>query len=332
MSALRVFLSGVASASHLIYVGAYLDARLRAGDAITVVCLGFSRFLGQQHVDLDTVRRGLPAHPALRVVGPEAGWRARRGEALLYLAVGAPGIKPWLRLKRANPLRHLHCVVVDEGLGSYGDRRARLAAIRREGGRGWRAALRAGVVSTAQHALADERWALYRQAGGDWQVDPHIAAWFRARQAGAADGVRRLYFISQPWVELGQVDAAQYRALLDRLADTARAAGLALLVRPHPAEHRAKYGDLPLDVSDGPIELSGLAATAAAVTGFNSTALVNLAAIHGRPVFRIALPALAGVEAGLAPRQRSLLDAFLPAPLPVGDLAGWLAALPGDTR
>ncbi|TJZ77292.1 hypothetical protein [Chitiniphilus eburneus] len=331
MSAVRIFLSGVASASHLLYVGAYVEARLQAGDRIVIVCLGFSRFLGRQHVDLDEVRRGLPTHPALRIVGPEAGWGGLRGETLVYLAVGAPGIKPWLRLKRANPWRPLRCVVVDEGLGSYGDWRARLAAIRREGGKGWRAALRAWVVATAQRILADQRWALYQPHGTGWQVEPRIAAWFRARQTGVADDARRLYFISQPWVELGQVEVAQYRTLLDELRHMASVAGLALLVRPHPAEDRAKYGDLPLDVTDGPIELSRLAAGAVAVVGFNSTALVNLAAIHGRPVFRIELPALAVVEAGLAPRQRSLLDAFLPLPRPAGELASWLATLPGAT-
>ncbi|GAA5786410.1 hypothetical protein [Chitiniphilus shinanonensis] len=332
MSAVRIFLSGVASASHLIYVGAYLDARLRAGDQVTLVCLGFSRFLGQQHVDLDLVRRELPAHPALRVLGAEAGWAAQPGEALVYLAVGAPGIKPWLRLKRANPCRRLRCVVVDEGLGSYGDWRARLAAIRREGGHGWRATLRALVVSTAQRLLADQRWALYRTQDSGWIVEPQIADWFRQRLSGTADGAARLYFISQPWVELGQVEVGRYQVVLAQLAAHAETAGLKLMVRPHPAEDRAKYGDLPLDLTPGPIELSRMAAEAVAVAGFNSTALVNLAAIHHRAVFRIELPELAAVESGLAPRQCSLLAAFLPPPRPLAALPEWLEQRSGAKR
>jgi hypothetical protein len=331
----RVFLSGVRSRSHLLHVAAYLRYLSETAGVghVHVVDLGLGAFLGEPRVtpaDMDT---RLPIGPRLSLVhasGP-ADWRARPGESLVYLAIGAPGIKPYLRLRLVNR-RRLQVVVVDEGLGSYGGWRARWAAFRRQGGRGACALVRAVAVSTAARRLTDDRWALYRPGPTGWQLDPRIAAEFRARlplSVGAASPDTAV-LISQPWVELGQLSAGRYTAVLRGVQAACAAAGLALLVRPHPAEDPSHFDGLPVAHSSDPAELDRAVVDAGVVLGFNSTALVNLAAVYGTPVLRVAMPELAAVEAGMSSAQRSLLDAFLPPPVQIDELPAQMRALVGS--
>jgi hypothetical protein len=329
-----VFLSGVRSRSHLVYVSAYLRHLLaRPGvGRVTVVNLGLGAFLGVDQVSPADVSSQLALGEQISTEHATGApsWRGEPGEALVYLAVGAPGIKPYLRLLLANR-RALHRVVVDEGLGSYGGWRSRWAAGRRQGGRGPTAALRAVAVTSSQRLLTDERWALYRHSAVGWQADARIASEFRARlPLTAGGGGDVVVLMSQPWVELGQLSAQRYLAVLDDARRACAAAGLTLLVRPHSAEDRARYVGLPLQgglpAGQGPAEMDRDVVDAAVVLGFNSTALINLAAVHGTPVLRLALPELADVEASMSPAQRSLLAAFVPGPIPIHALTDWLRA------
>lgn len=332
----RVVVSGVASVSHLVHVAAYLRALLesRPGADVTVAMLGIVPFLGVRRVSATDVAARLPHSPRLRVVdGRAATQHASAQVELIYVAVGAPGIKPWLRL-RATSRGRLHVVVVDEGLGSYGDWRARWAASRRQrrGRRsppGW-LFLRAVTVALAQRHLTDERWALYRLAPAGWDVDPRVAAELRRGLATkAADACREAVLLSQPWVELGQLPAERYRAALAELVSACAAVGLALRIRLHPAEDRARYAGLPLDDGIGPAELDPRVIGAAVVLGFNSTALLNCAALQGMPSLRLQLPELAAVDAGMSPAQKSLFKQFVPWAVQVPDVAVALRALLG---
>lgn len=326
----RVFISGVRSRSHLVYASAYLRNLLRRKGVgqVTVVNLGLGAFLGVEAVTPDDVARSLPAGRQISIEHADgsASWGAKPGEALIYLAVGAPGIKPYLRLLLANRSR-LHRVVVDEGLGSYGSWRTRWAAGRRQGGRGPHALVRAVAVASAQRYFTDERWALYRRTRAGWQPDCRIASEFRAQLAPAAapgsNGTAVL--VSQPWVELGQLSAERYLAIVAEVERACTEAGLALALRPHPAEDRTRYAGLLLgagvDGGRGPAELDRAVVDAATVLGFNSTALINLSAVHGTRVLRLAIPELGAVEAGLSTGQRSLLDAFVGSPVPLAALA-----------
>jgi hypothetical protein len=89
------------------------------------------------------------------------------------------------------------------------------------------------------------------------------------------------------------------------------AAGLALVVKPHPWEPAEVYRGLTV-LEGGPAELERPVVEAELVIGANSTALLNVAAVHGTRVARVVVPQLARLDAALGARQRSLLDAFLP--------------------
>ena len=70
-----------------------------------------------------------------------------------------------------------------------------------------------------------------------------------------------------------------------------------------------------------PAELDRQVVGARLVLGGNSTALLNLAAVHRTPAVRVMVPELAPLDAALGSRQRSLLDAFLPPAVPVTQLS-----------
>lgn len=329
-----MFLSGVASVTHLVYAAAYLR-HLLADDGrqqVTVVDLGTSGFLGVSRVSPADVAAHLPDDRRMSIVRP-AGlhtWRAERGEEIIYLAVGAPGVKPLSRLLVHNR-RRVRCVVVDEGLGSYGGWRTRWAAGRREGKTVVRATVRALTVATSRRRLVHEHWPLYVRTSQGWDVDARIASEFR-RQLHAKDDPQPgvVVVLSQPWVELGILSADRYLGVLTGVLASCADAGYSAVVRPHPAEAVRRLYGLPLAHDSGPAELDRSVTQARAVLGFSSSALVNLAALYGTPVLRIAVPELDRLDVVMSDAQRSLMAAFLPAPIRLVDLAAAVQGLPGD--
>jgi hypothetical protein len=324
----RVFLSGVKSRTHLLYAASYVDELARTGSArVTVVDLGTGAFAGPALVGPADVRDVLsgPDVDVVTATGRD-GWRAPAGEPVTYVAVGAPGLKPYARLRAANPTRRIHVVVTDEGLGTYGTWHTRLDALRRQGGRGPWPVVRTLAVSGGRRVLADERWALYRRAAGGWVVDPRVAERFRA-DAEPLSTSDRAVFLSQPWVELGLLRAEEYVSFVTAVGAAVTAAGLSFVVRPHPVEASGRFAGLPVETGSGPAELDPSVAASAVVLGGPSTALLNLAAVHGTRGVRVRLPAsLSGVETGLSGDQAELLDTFLPAPVALDRLAESLAA------
>jgi hypothetical protein len=325
----RVFLSGVASVTHLVYVASYLRHLLAACDTpVIVVNVGLRRFMGRANVGAQDVAALLPDDARLSVVSPEGPdrWHSRPGERRVYVGVGAPGIKPYLRLRASAVGRPLRVVVVDEGIGSYGDWRTRRDSWRREGaGRQW-SAVRALAVTGARRLLTDERWALYRRDGDEWLVDDRGAGEFRRRLGKFAPAVTpgggtAAVFLSQPWVELGVLGEHAYVGHLHEIAAGCQAAGLSFLLRTHPAEDQDRYAGLAVSRQRGPAELDPEVAGAVAVLGTSSTALLNVAALYGTPAVRVAVPGLAHLDDALSAQQRSLLDTFLPAAVGIGELS-----------
>lgn len=329
----RVTLSGVRSTTHLVHAASYLrDLAGRGAPAITVDYLGSGRFLGRDNVAQEDARRLLGVDGLVRVREPRGRerWSARPGERRVYLSVGVPGIKPYLRLVAGDPARRPRVVVIDEGIGSYGDWRTRRAAWRRQGGREPWPTVRAGAVSAADRLLTDERWALYEEgADGTWRVVDQVAEEFRRLTRGPGGAAGRAVFLTQPWVDLGLVREASYLSHIEAVAASCDTAGLRLEVRPHPAERAERYAGFDVARGGGPAELDRGVATAVVVLGADSTALLNVAAVHARPALRVGMPELDHLQAGLGPRQRRLLDAFLPPARPPRELRPALAALGG---
>lgn len=312
---LRVFVSGIRNRAHVVYVASWLRTQLttRTGP-ITVVDWGGGGFLSSGPVtpaDLDGL---LPRDPRLTRISPRGSGRthARAGEDLAYVAVGAPGIKPWLRLRAAHPLRRLPVVVTDEGVGSYGSWQARRDAWVREGGHEPWPTMRAVAVFGARRLLTTRRWSLYEERSGRWRLNETVAAEFRRGQSDEGAREPRAVFLTQPWVELGVLTDAAYRAHLRAVAATCEAAGFTFAIRPHPGETGDRYSEWEVLTGATPAELDPRITRASAVLGASSTALLNLAAIFRMRAYRVGGKELAVLDEQLSHRQRELFDTFLP--------------------
>ncbi len=314
---LRVYVSGIRSRTHVVYAASWLRTQLegRTGPVI-VVDWGGGSFLASRPVTPADLDRLLPQDPRLVRISPRRTGRthAAPGEDLAYLAIGAPGIKPWLRLRAAHPLRRIRVIVTDEGIGSYGTWQSRREAWIREGGREPWPTIRALAVFGARKLLTTQRWALYEVRDGQWRLREQVAAEFRRPVRVTQDPISGPYavFLTQPWVELGVLTDAAYRAHIAEVASACEAAGLEFLVRPHPAETSARYASWRVLTSTSPAELDPRVTSATAVLGATSTALLNLAAIFRIRVYRVGGKELAVLDDQLSQRQRALLDTFLP--------------------
>ena len=289
--------------------------------------LGVGRFMGRANVTAQHVRDLMPADRRLTVVAPEGAerWKAGPGERLVYVGVGAPGIKPYLRLRNSHGLRPIHTVVIDEGIGSYGNWRTRRDACKRQGARGPWPTIRSLAVSASRGALTRERWTLYRPTAEGWEIDSRVACEFRRASTVLTSSTDSAVYLCQPWVDLGLMDEERYLAHLRDVAGACGEAGLRFRVRPHPAEDASRYKDFDVTSAPGPGELDPQVAGAAVVLGTSSTALLNVASLFGTPAYRVAVAELAHLDERLSSRQRSLLDAYLPTPAPVGFLTHRLA-------
>lgn len=313
----RVCWSGVRNQTHVVYAASWLRTLLaRTTGPITLVDMGIGGFLGKNMVTLADVHELLPHHSRLTFVasGGASALSQQDGESRYYLATGAVGIKPWLRLKSTRFWAPLTVVTTDEGIGTYGDWRTRRDAYARQGGKGPWPTVRALGVTWASSLLTDRKWRLFEKRDGTWTVNQAIADEFRRYHPDAAPDTSTAVFMSQPWVELGVLSADRYLQHLRLIAAEVESVGLRFVVRPHPAEDVTRYADWEVLGGSRPAELDPRITTAGAVLGTTSTALLNLAAIFGRRAIRIAIPELDQLTERLSPDQAGLLDTFLPEP------------------
>lgn len=323
-----VFWGGLTSLTHVIYGASWLrQLRARTTGGLTVAVAKTHSFLGSGRLTLDDVAAELAGIDGLRVVPAPADLRIPRGYEATYLSVGAPGIHDWLGMHRANPLTRIPVVVTDEGLSSYGTWRTRRDAWRREGGAEPRTTVRALAFTGARAALTSTSWLLHRRSPDGWMLRTPIAQEFR-RRAERGRPSELAIFCSQPWVELGLVTASQYTSFVLTVARQAEEAGLRFAVRPHPVEDASRYAPY-LRVLDGgtPAEFDPSCVDAAVVLGASSTALINLAAVHGVPAVRVHHPAVAQLDHGLSRDQESLIDTYLGVPVSPTALARALGRL-----
>nr|WP_246242585.1 alpha-2,8-polysialyltransferase family protein [Flexivirga aerilata] len=218
-------------------------------------------------------------------------------------------------MRRADIRRRVTTVVTDEGIGTYGDWRTRRDAWRRQGVREPWTTTRALAIEGAVRGLTTTRFPMYDESR-DFALHPGIAAEFRRHSGDAApdpaDG--RVVFLGSPWVEIGALTPQAYLAHVDGIARRVAADGGRLVIRPHPAEDPARYAGREVIAGDLPAELDPQVVGASAVIGGASTALLNLAALHGMPATRVLTPGLEHLESELGERQRALLDRYLRPP------------------
>lgn len=299
------------SPTHLVYAASYVRSLLEDGAGpVEVVAVGAVDYLGGVPFTGEELAAGLPTHPALTVRAASVDEFRRTSRAVELVCVGAPTVRGWASFVASHRGRRPRVVVVDEGLGSYGDRDSRRRAYRRQGGSRLRSATRAAVVASGNRLLCDRRWALYRQgAGGRWEVVDSVADEFRRRLHGHAPPAGRAVYLTQPWAPLGVLAPDAVRRHVEDVRAATAALGLELHVKRHPWD-RGDVDDLP-SLGPGPAELDRAVVGADLVLGTHSSALLNVAALHGTPTVRLDVPALGGLEDALTARQRDLLDAFL---------------------
>ena len=324
-----VVLTGVQSLTHLVYASSYLRHRLTTDGSVDGIRLFVAptRELLAKFSESE-VRDLLPADERLTTILVEPGsrwWRGLGADCVL-LSIGAPGTRALARLLRARWGRKPLVVVVDEGIGSYGNWRSRRAAYARKGGREPEVSLRAAAVAGANAVVPDVRWSLYRRTGGRWFVDPVVAAEFRHHLDDQNLEQPSVVYLTQPWVKLGVMSVAEHARHLDHLRAESERQGFAFAVRPHPLDDADLYRDQWVLTKRSAAEFDRRIAQAHLVIGGSSTALLNIRALHGSRVMRIGTPGLAGLDRTLSARQRSLLDAVLPAPVDVDQIRAAIAA------
>lgn len=316
----HVIVTGVRNQSHLVHVSSYLRHLLdgagpTATDRLGVSYVGGGRTLGRIAVPESEVARLLPDDDRLELDFPTGAgkWRFPADARAAYVAVGAPGLKPYARMLAANRGRRIPVVVTDEGIGTYGDWRTRRDAWARQGvPQPWRT-VRSLAVSAGERTLTTQRWAMYRKDGsGRWRLDDLVGGEFRRRcpPVDPEPEFEDVVMLTQPWTLLGVVGVAAYRTHLDELAAEAAADRRRLVIRPHPAEDPELYKGFPLLTGGILAELDPEVVAARAVIGGPSTALLNLAALYGMPARLVDPPGLRLWDQ-LGPRQRELFDTFV---------------------
>lgn len=326
----RVHVAGLSSRTHLLYAASYLRHLLdRTMGPVEVVASPSGGLAGAHQLTAKDVECAWPDDPQLTFISASAPMRP--GTRTVLLSVGVPGIKPYLRVL-SRERRRPWVVVCDEGIGSYGDRTTRRAALRREGASVLRASLVAAARTIADRTLADQRWCLYSQdknAPGTWMVNEDVAAEFRRSISRSRTPKRCAVYLTQPWIELGLITPTAYQKHLDAVAAACASVGLAMQVRPHPAEDPHRHAAFTPLSGALPAELDPRVVDAAVVLGGASTALLNLSSVHGVPAIRVKLDETEALDSAMSTRQKSLFDAFVRAPTAASDLAPLLPSPPG---
>ena len=318
MTTHRVTVSGVRNRTHIVYVASWLrHAGGRAGDRFEVVERNSADRLRRELDDPQGLLSGLET---VEVVDRHV---ARDGRHSL-VSIGSQGIKAWGKLRFSPSAWPLETVVVDEGIGSYGNATTRRAAMRREGSGAVRATLYAYGGATARRLIPTTPWCLYRLVDGRWQLDERIASEFR-RSSEPPENSDNVVFLTQPWVAFGLVQPGVYLAHLDRVRAAVEATGAPFLIRPHPSEDPDLYAGFGVLAATSPAELDPAVTSASYVLGESSTALLNLAAVRGLDAARVVGPLTERSDMALSTRQDALFRQFVPTSVNVDQLAQLLA-------
>ena len=326
----HLVLGGAKSRSHVIHVASFVRALLENVETLERLTLTVHpqpAFLHAPAVTAEVLRDLLPTHERLTIVSAQdtPGWTFEPGAAAGYVAVGAPGLKAWVNLRRANPRTHFAVIVTDEGIGTYGGVRQRISAQRRQGVSPVIATLKASLIASAARVLTTARWSGYVRPAERWVVREEVAREFRADGAQATDPRGRsktAVILTQPFADMGLITEHEQLRYVRELVDAASEAGLSPLVRPHPAENPERYAKFATTSASeyGTVELDPTVLSAALVMGGPSTGLINLAGIFDIPVVWVSIPGLEHLDTDVSKTQASIFRDFLGAPVSLRDV------------
>ena len=305
-----VWWAGVSSRSHIAYGVSWIREMLRREPGDVAVHMFNSRSF---HTDEDISTEVIAAEIDDDRVSVDRwdGSKAPKGTKLWMLSTGAVGIKPWLRLAAKHPFRRRTVVVTDEGLGTYGNWKSRHAATLRQGGKDPQAALRTTAVQCATGLLTHIRWPLHVETSpGRWGLNKPVADEFRRAAPEPDRSGKRVAFLTQPWPEGGVMSQEQYAAHVDEVARAVAAAGMEFVVVPHPGEPAQRYARYSAASTSVLAEYSPVVLGATVIVGASSTAMLNVAAIHGVPAVRVGTPELTKLDQEMSDKQQSLLGQY----------------------
>ncbi len=318
MTQLRVTVSGIRNRTHVVYVASWLRQALAAHQvSATLVEINSAGRLAVEIARPDSLLtdidvRMVERHPSSSM--PH-----------FFVSIGSPGMRAWARFRSSPSAWPLRTVVVDEGIGSYGDVATKRAAMRREGSTEPWATIRAVVGARARRMLPDESWRLYERSGNHWEVNDAVAAEFR-RVSPSAEFRDRVVFLTQPWIDHRLVTEADYEAHLGLVAEQVRRAGAEFVIRPHPTEPAGRYGAFRVLDSALPAELDPDVLGARFVLGETSTALLNLAAVHGLAAARVIGPLADVGSIALSDAQAALFTQFVPRSVTLDEVGALVAS------
>jgi hypothetical protein len=318
MTHLRVTVSGVRNRTHVVYVASWLrHAVVAHGGPATLVEINGAGRISDEIARCDS----LLADIDVRLVDHHSPTSAPH----YFVSIGSPGTRAWARFRLSPSAWPLRTVVVDEGIGSYGDVATKRAALRREGSPEPWATTRALAGTGARRILPDESWRLYERSADRWAVNDAVAAEFR-RASPTREFRDRVVFLTQPWVDHGLIAESDYVAHLGRVAEQVRRAGAEFVIRPHPTEAAGRYSVFHVLDSALPAELDPDVLGARLVLGETSTALLNLAAVHGLPAARVIGPLADIGSIALSDSQAALFTQFVPRSLTLDEIDAVVAS------
>lgn len=305
----HVFWAGVANKSHLYYGFSWLRELLsRESERVELHMMGARSFFTAEEITCDEIATILD-DPGFTVTQWD-GSPAPRSDRIWMLSTGAVGIKPWLRLREVHRLRRIPVIVSDEGLGSYGNWKARWQAMARQGVGEPHRTLRTFAVAVATATLTTRRWPLHLHTSSGWVLNKPAAAEFR-RHAPTISPYPRAVFLSQPWVEMGFLSEDRYLQHIDCIAQNVLAHDLDFAVLPHPGEDQTRYRHWQVHAPTSLAEFNPVALSARVLLGASSTAMVNLASLYGISAMRVGTPELLQLDEKLTKHQASLLNQYV---------------------
>lgn len=321
MTSSRIAVSGVRNPTHALYVSSWLRRRSAEGGRMSVI------------FDVDGGLVNALSCPEVAESFPCQVDRLVESEDVagvgVYVAVGTPGVKPYLKLRGRGLRSGLSIVVVDEGVGTYGSWPTRFAGLRREGSSPIRSLVRATSVGLARSVLTDIRWALHERTTAGWVLNDVIVDEFRRhhsppRVGSAANPDGEVVYLAQPWVRLGVIGVTEYRDHLNRIAGAVDKIGSHFVVRPHPTETAEAYRGFATLDGGAPAEIDQRLVNARLLLGESSSALLNIAAIFGTPAARVDGPTSRIPGFRLSADQRSLFDTYVPASITIEQIGATL--------
>jgi hypothetical protein len=312
MTPLRVTVSGIRNRTHVVYVASWLrKAVADEGEPASLVEINGSGRIAEELCRADGLLAGIDVSVVDR--------HPTRSGRHYFVSIGSPGMRAWARFRCSPSAWPLRTVVVDEGIGSYGTVATKRAALRREGSREPWLTVRALAGRAARRLLPDESWRLYERSGDRWAVNDAVAAEFRRVTVPPGAG-QRVVFLTQPWVEFRLISEFDYLSHLAAVAELVDGAGMDFRIRPHPTEPDGRYsrfGTLPTGL---PAELDPEVLGARLLLGETSTALLNLAAVHGLSAARVIGPLAGDHSLALSDAQAALFRQFVPVSVTLADL------------